>query len=405
MITVKKYGGTSLANPKLIKHVAAKVALARSLGESPVVVVSAMAGETEKLIALANEVFPGAHGREFAILLSSGERVSSALLALALRELGVPSVVFSGRTAGIFTDTVYQRAKIRRVEATRVKEAVEKRVVPVVMGFQGINAEGETTTLDRGGSDDTAVWLAAALNAAKCEIFTDVNGVFTTDPNLCPRAKLLPALSFEEMMEMAALGAKVLQLSSVENASRLGVNLIVKHAHHEGDGTYVSHSNPNPSPLTGIAFRRGNFWLKLLNSPYETAFARDLATPLRKMNIEVDMLAKSLGKDNRATLSFIVGNEDFPLTNELLREPLKKYKRVELDVKPDMARLSVVGEAVADDALLAKRIYDYLKPLDIPIYGISMTGMALTMLIEDKKLSQAVNELHSLLGLDIVTHP
>jgi aspartate kinase len=390
VIIVQKYGGTSVGSIERIRAVAERVKRNVDEGHRVVVVVSAMAGETDKLIGLASEVSAAAVEREMDLLLSSGERVSAALAGLAIREAGVAAMSFTGRQVGIYTNTAHTKARIERVTADRVKAAVKDGTVPVVAGFQGITETSDVTTLGRGGSDLTAVAIAAAIKADVCEIYTDVDGVYTTDPNMVPDARKLERISYDEMLELASLGAKVLQSRSVEFAKKHNVTLVVRSSFNFNPGTYVVKEDKEMEKVvvSGVAADKNQSKLTITGVPDTPGIAGRLFGAIAEQNVNVDMIVQNVSTDGRATdISFTV-----PL--KLAREMARDLGARGADLLEDIAKVSIVGVGMKSHSGIAASMFQALAANRINIMMISTSEIKVSCIIEAKYTELAVRVLH-----------
>ncbi|MEJ2192166.1 MAG: aspartate kinase [Nitrospirota bacterium] len=402
MLIVQKYGGTSVGSVERIKAVAARVKAAVEQGHSVVVVVSAMSGETDKLIALAEGVSGSPDERELDMILSSGERVSAALMALSLKELGVNALSLTGRQVGIITDAAHTKARIERVTAGRVREAVARGQVPVVAGFQGISETSDVTTLGRGGSDLTAVAIAAALGADVCEIYTDVEGVYTTDPGIVSEARKLDRISYEEMLELASLGAKVLQSRSVEFAMNYGVPLVVRSSFSENPGTYVVKEDKDMEKVVvaGVAYDRNQAKLTLMGVPDRPGLAGRLFQAIASGNINVDMIVQNVSPDGRATdISFTVPRTEAGRAVQVVEKLSSDIGARGVSLGENISKVSIVGVGMKSHSGVAARMFETLARGNINIMMISTSEIKVSCVIEDKYTELAVRLLHEAFGL------
>jgi len=386
-----------------IRAVAQRVASTVRQGHEVVVVVSAMAGETDKLIQMAQELNPHPPGREMDLLLSSGERVSAALLAMALQGLGLKAMAFTGRQSGIITDTAHTRARIERISADRVRRALKQGYVAVVAGFQGVTERtGEVTTLGRGGSDLTAVALAAALGAQRCEIYTDVEGVYTADPNIVPEAKKLQKVSYEEMLELASLGAKVLQTRSVEFAKKYEVPLVVRSSFSEAPGTLITKEDAEMEKLmvSGVTYDRNQARLTVLGVPDRPGVAAQLFKSIAQAGVVVDMIVQNISSDGKATdISFTVPKTDAQKALELARKAAQELAAQGVELKEDISKVSIVGVGMRSHSGVAAKMFETLAQHGINIMMISTSEIKVSCVIEDKYTELAVRALHEAFGL------
>ena len=397
MLIVQKYGGTSVGSIDRIKAVAERVVRARREGNNVVVVVSAMAGETDKLIGLANQISPNPDEREMDLLLSSGERISSALTAIAISELGFKSISLTGRQVGIITDKAHTKAKIERITAERVKEAIDNGIIPVIAGFQGVTETSEITTLGRGGSDLTAVAVAAALNANLCEIYTDVDGVYTTDPGIVPDARKLDKISYEEMLELASLGAKVLQTRSVEFAKKYDVPVLVRSSFNDNPGTLVMKEDKEMEQVavSGVAYDKNQAKITVIAVHDRPGVAAKLFNAIADANIVVDMIVQNVSSDGKATdISFTVPKTDskkaFKITEGIAAELGSKG----VYLREDIAKVSIVGVGMRTHSGVAAKMFETLAKHGINIIMISTSEIKVSCIINAKFTELAVRVLH-----------
>jgi aspartate kinase len=397
MLIIQKYGGTSVANVERIKAVAERVSKAVKQGNRVVVVVSAMAGETDKLINLAYQVSSNPSEREMDLLLSSGERVTSALTAMAIEELGYKAVALTGRQMGIVTDTVHTKAKIEKITAERAKKALDDGCVVVVAGFQGITETEDVTTLGRGGSDLSAVAIAHALNADLCEIYTDVDGVYTADPRIVPEAKKLDKISYEEMLELASLGSKVLQTRSVEFAMKYSVPVVVRSSFNDNPGTLVIKEDEDMEKVvvSGIAHDVNQAKITVMGVPDKPGIAARLFKGIADANIVVDMIVQNISSDGKATdISFTVPKTDSKKALKLTEDIAKGLEARGVDLREDIAKISVVGVGMRTHSGVAAQMFDTLAKHGINIMAISTSEIKVSCLIDAKYTELAVRVLH-----------
>ena len=395
-LTVQKYGGTSLGSIKRIKAVAKRVAKTKAAGDDVVVVVSAMAGETDRLLKLAHQVAKEPEEREVDLLLSSGERVTSALLTLALQEQGLKAQAFTGRQVGIITDSTHTQARIERITADRVREAIQAGIIPVVAGFQGIDEKSDVTTLGRGGSDLTAVALAAALAADRCDIYTDVEGVYTTDPALVPNARKLDKISYEEMLEMASLGAKVLQTRSVEFAAKYDVPVRVLSSFTEGTGTLVTQEDRSMEQVvvSGVTYDKKQAKITITGVPDRPGIAAKLFGAIGEENIIVDMILQNVSQEGLTDISFTVPKTDAKKAGEIARRIAAEIGAREVQLKEDIANVSIVGVGMRTHAGVAAKMFAVLSKEGINIMMISTSEIKISCVIDAKYTELAVRALH-----------
>ncbi len=397
MLIVQKYGGTSVGSLERIKAVAERIARTYKKGNHVVAVVSAMAGETDKLISLANQLSPNPDEREMDLLLSSGERVSAALTAIAINQLGLKAMSFTGRQVGIITDTVHTKAKIERITAERVKKALEEGIIPIIAGFQGITETSDVTTLGRGGSDLTAVAIAAALNADLCEIYTDVEGVYTTDPNIVPDAKKLEKISYDEMLELASLGAKVLQTRSVEFAKKYNVPVVVRSSFSDNPGTLVVKEDKEMEKVvvSGVAYDKNQAKITVIGVHDKPGIAAKLFNAIAEANIVVDMIVQNVSSDGKSTdISFTVPKADSKSTLMITKGIVKELGAKAVNLREDIAKVSIVGVGMRTHSGIAAKMFETLARHGINIIMISTSEIKISCVIDAKYTELAVRVLH-----------
>ncbi|MBP1680779.1 MAG: lysC [Proteobacteria bacterium] len=399
MLIVQKYGGTSVGNVERIDAVAKRVIESKQEGHDLVVVVSAMSGETNKLLDFAAHFSKTPNNREVDMLLSSGERVTSALLAIALEAQGYTAVSMSGRRAGIVTDSVHTKARIEHIDTTAMKEELKAGKIIVVAGFQGVTENGEVSTLGRGGSDLSAVAIAGALEADLCEIYTDVDGVYTTDPRIEPKAKKLEKISYDEMLELASLGAKVLQSRSVEMAKKLNVNLVTRSSFNKNEGTLITkEDNIMEQPLvSGIALDKNQARVTLRGVTDKPGIAAEIFKKLADCNVNVDMIIQNVGHDGTTNLGFTVPQNELEMTKAAMSE-LRASDVMEYD--SDIVKVSVVGVGMKSHSGVACKAFDTMAKEGINIEMISTSEIKISMVIQAKYGELAVRALHSAYQLD-----
>jgi aspartate kinase len=399
---VHKYGGTSVGNTERIKNVAENIIKARQRGEDVVVVVSAMSGETNRLIALAHEVQERPDPREMDVLISTGEQVTIALLCMALQQRGCPACSYTGSQVRIVTDKAHTKARILNIDTDRMRADLAEGKVVVVAGFQGITEEGDITTLGRGGSDTTAVALAAALSAGECLIYTDVDGVYTTDPRVEPKARRLDRITFEEMLEMASLGSKVLQIRSVEFAGKYNVPLRVLSSFVEGSGTLISYEEDNvEKPLiSGIAFNRDEAKLTIMGVPDRPGIASKILGPIANANIEVDMIVQNVGDDGSTDFTFTVNRAEYKKALDILRGVCTELGAREVGGDDTIVKVSLVGVGMRSHAGIAATMFEALAKEAINIQMISTSEIKISVVLNEKYLELAVRSLHDAFQLD-----
>jgi len=395
-LLVQKFGGTSVADVDRIRAVAARVAASRARGDQVVVVVSAMAGETNRLLALAKAVSPAPDDRESDALVSTGEQVTAALAALALQQAGVPARSFLGHQVRIETDNAYGRARIVRVDVERLRDTLAAGTVAVVAGFQGVDGDGSITTLGRGGSDTSAVALAAALTAEACEIYTDVDGVYTSDPRIVPRARKLDRISYDEMLELASLGAKVLQIRSVEFAKRYRVPVHVRSSFNQEEGTWVVEEDAtmNEVSVAGVAHDRDQAKLTLLQVPDRPGIAARLFGPIARANIVVDMIVQNVSETSATDVTFTVPRGDYEKARALAEGVAREIGAQGVTGELDVAKVSIVGVGMRTHAGIAARMFEVLAAEGINIQMISTSEIKVSVVINEKYTELAVRALH-----------
>ena len=402
-LIVQKYGGTSVGSVERIKAVAERVVRTAKEGNRVVVVVSAMSGETDKLISLANQLSARPGEREMDMLLSSGERVTSALTAMAVETLGNKAISFTGRQAGIITDTVHTKARIERINGDRISKALEEGYVVVIAGFQGVT-EGSTdvTTLGRGGSDLSAVAIAAAVKADLCEIYTDVDGVYTTDPNIVPEARKLQKISYEEMLELASLGAKVLQTRSVEFAMKYNVPVVVRSSFNNNPGTLVVEEDKDMENVvvSGIAYDKNQAKITVVDVPDKPGIAARLFNAIASANIIIDMIVQNISSDGKfADISFTVPKTDAKHAVEVAGAIGKELGAKRVDLREDISKVSVVGVGMRTHSGVAAKMFQQMADHNINIFMISTSEIKVSCIIDLKFTELAVRVLHETFGL------
>lgn len=401
-LIVQKYGGTSVGDVERIANVAERVARSQAAGNEVVVVVSAMSGETDRLLGLARAFAEPPRGRELDVLLSTGEQVTIALLSMALAQRGVPAVSYTGGQVRILTDDAYNKARILEIDDQNVRGDLDAGRVVVVAGFQGVDERGNITTLGRGGSDTTAVALAAALNADECQIYTDVDGVYTTDPRIVSEACRLDRITYEEMLEMASLGAKVLQIRSVEFASKYQVNLRVLSSFAEGEGTLITTEENimEQAIISGVTLNRDEAQLMVTGVPDRPGIASGILGPVAAANIEVDMIVQNLGADGATDFTFTVHRNDYERTLEILQgvAPEMGARGVEGDAR--IVKISIVGVGMRSHAGIASRMFRALAAESINIRMISTSEIKISVVVDEKYAELGVRTLHAEFGLE-----
>ena len=406
-LIVQKYGGTSVGTVERIHRVAERVERAQKDGHQVVVVLSAMSGETDRLLKLAHEVTGAPDERELDMLLSTGERVTIALLAMELRGRGVNARSFTGRQVGIHTDSAHTKARISRVTADRIKEALSAGVIPVVAGFQGINASSDVTTLGRGGSDLTAVALAAALKADRCIIYTDVDGVYTADPNIVPAARRLDKISYEEMLEMASLGANVLQSRSVEFAAKYSVPVEVNSSFKEGKGTLVTREDADMEGVmvSGVTGDRNQAKITIVGVPDRPGIAARVFGAVANANIVVDMIIQNVSQASTTDISFTVPKADLRNAVDLVQRLSEEIGARSVAVTESIAKVSLIGVGMRSHSGVAAKMFEVLSRECVNIMMISTSEIKISCVIEEKYLELAMRTLHTAFGLDRVSAP
>jgi len=396
-LVIQKFGGSSVGTVERIANVARKVKASRDRGDDVVVVVSAMQGETDRLLGLAKAIQEQPNGRELDVLLSTGEQVTIALLSMTLEQMGCPARSYTGGQVHIRTDNAHNKARILEIDHRRVRDDLAKGSVVVVAGFQGVDEQGNITTLGRGGSDTTAVALAAALGAGECQIFTDVDGVYTTDPRVVPDARRLSFLTFEEMLELASLGAKVLQIRSVEFASKYNVPIRVLSSFDDGPGTLIASENEDmEQPLiSGVAFSRDEAKLTILGVPDRPGVAHSILTPIASANIEVDVIVQNVGEDGTTDFTFTVHRNDYQKGMDILRDVAGEMGAREVIGDERIVKLSLVGVGMRSHAGIASRMFGALAADGINIQMISTSEIKISVVVDEKYLELGTRALHT----------
>ncbi|AKX44405.1 aspartate kinase [Thiopseudomonas alkaliphila] len=405
-LIVQKFGGTSVGSTERIEQVAAKIKQFRADGHDIVVVVSAMSGETNRLLALAQQITEKPSKREMDVMVSTGEQVTIALLSMALIKQGVPAVSFTGAQIPLVTDSEFSKARILSIDESKVRAQLQAGKVVVVAGFQGVDEQGNITTLGRGGSDTTAVALAAALKADECQIYTDVDGVYTTDPRVVPQAKRLEQITFEEMLEMASLGSKILQIRAVEFAGKYNVPLRVLHSFQEGAGTLITLDDEDSMEqpvISGIAFSRDEAKLTIRGVPDTPGVAFKILGPVSAANIEIDMIVQNVAKDNTTDFTFTVNHLDYDKALEVLNSVAASIGAREVAGTTNIAKVSIVGVGMRSHAGVASCMFEALAKENINIQMISTSEIKVSVVVEEKYLELAVRALHTAFDLDAPT--
>lgn len=402
-LIVQKFGGTSVGSVERIQQVAEKIKGFKSNGHDLVVVVSAMSGETNRLIELARQIQAEPDAREMDVIVSTGEQVTIGLLAMALKATGVPAVSFTGSQVRIVTDSAHGKARIQQIDDERLRSELAAGRVVIVAGFQGVDEVGAITTLGRGGSDTTGVALAAALKADECQIYTDVDGVYTTDPRVVESARRLDKITFEEMLEMASLGSKVLQIRAVEFAGKYNVPLRVLHSFKEGPGTLITleeNVSMEQPVISGIAFNRDEAKLTIRGVPDTPGVAFKILGPVSAANIEVDMIVQNVSQDNTTDFTFTVHRNDFRKAEAILKETAVSIGAREVAADDKIAKVSIVGVGMRSHAGVASNMFEALAKDSINIQMISTSEIKVSVVIAEKYLELAVRSLHTAFGLD-----
>ena len=396
-LIVQKYGGTSVGSVGRIEAVADKIAAFCEKGHEVVVAVSAMSGETNRLINLAQEVNDNPNLRELDVLLSTGEQVSISLLCMALNKRDIQAKSYTGQQVRILTDNAFGKARIKDIDSKKIFADLKAGFVTVIAGFQGIDEDGNITTLGRGGSDTTAVALAAALKADECQIYTDVDGVYTTDPRLVPDAKRLDKITFEEMLEMASQGSKILQIRAVEFAGKYNVPLRVLSSFEEGSGTLISFEDDNmEKPLvSGIAYKQDEAKLTIRGIPDQPGVAHKVLGNISKANIEVDVIVQNVAKDDSASMTFTVAKSDLSEAEALLKKTAMQLGASEVVSDNEIAKLSIVGVGMRSHAGVAAKMFETLSNEGINIQMITTSEIKITVVIDKRYIELAVRALHS----------
>lgn len=402
MLIVQKFGGTSVGDLDRIQNVANRVAKTKKEGHDVVVVVSAMSGETNKLVAYAEHFSKNPARAEVDMLLSSGERVTASLLAIALSEMGIPAVSMTGRKAGIVTDNIHTKARIEVINPAAMNDALSEGKIVVVAGFQGVSQDGNVTTLGRGGSDLSAVAIAGALKADLCEIYTDVSGIFTTDPRIEPKAKKLETISYDEMLELASLGAKVLQNRSVELAKKLNVNLVTRTSFSDEEGTLITkEENIMEKPLvSGIALDKNQARVSLVGVKDRPGIASDIFTKLSNNNVNIDMIIQNVGHDGKANIDFTVPVGDLNDAKKVMDAFLKESEVDEVSYDENICKVSIVGVGMKSHTGVAAKAFSTMASENININMISTSEIKISMIIAEKYAELSVRALHNAYELD-----
>ncbi len=401
-LIVQKYGGTSVADTEHINAVADRVARMRAAGDIMVVVVSAMSGETDRLLKLATEVDDNPLAREVDVLLATGEQEAAALLSMALHQRGCDARSYMGHQVHILTDNIHGKARIRGIDGDRVRKDLDRGRVVVVAGFQGVDEEGNITTLGRGGSDTTAVAMAAALKADECQIYTDVDGIYTADPRIVPEARRLDRVTVEEMLELASLGAKVLQTRSVQFAGKYKVPLRVLSSFEEGPGTLISYeeNEMEEAVISGIAFTRDEAKLTIMGVPDQPGVAYKLFDDIAAASIEVDMIVQNVAANGLTDVTFTVHRVDYAKAMNILRKVAKELSAQEVEGDDKIVKISVVGVGMRSHAGMASTMFQALAQEGINIQMISTSEIKISVVVDEKYLELGVRALHMAFGLE-----
>ena len=401
-LAVEKYGGTSVGSVERINAIADRVSASHQKGERLVVVVSAMAGETNRLLGLAEEIDSGAKAREMDVLVSTGEQVTIALLSMALNKRGIDARSYTGSQVQILTDNVHGKARILDIDAARVRDDLENDRVVVIAGFQGVDAEGNITTLGRGGSDTTAVAMAAALQADECRIFTDVDGVYTTDPRIVPEARRLDRITVEEMLELASQGAKVLQTRSVEFAGKYRVPLRVLSSFEEGLGTLITHevSDMEQPLIAGIAYNRDEAKVTIRGVPDQPGVASRIFGPISAAHLNIDMIIQNVAQDGTTDLTFTVNRSEYAEAMQLLNDIAKELNARDVVGDDTLAKIAIVGVGMRSHSGVAAKMFETLATEGINIELISTSEIKISVGVNDKYLELAVRALHKAFELE-----
>jgi len=400
-LIVQKYGGTSVGTVEKIRNVAKRVARTKEQGNDVVVVVSAMSGETNRLLGLAHQISEMPNERELDVVAATGEQVTIGLLAIALTEMGCKAKSFCGFQIPVLTDAAYVKARIRQIRGETITQALKEGFVAVVAGFQGIDDGGSITTLGRGGSDTSAVAVAAALKADVCEIYTDVDGVYTTDPNICSDARKLDKISFEEMLELASLGAKVLQIRSVEFGMKYGVRIHVRSSFNDNQGTIVTTEEEimETAVVSGVAYSKNEAKITVVKVPDRPGIAAKIFKPLSEANIVVDVIVQNVSVTGFTDLTFTIGRTDFKKAMQITEKAAKEVGADRIVGDDKIAKVSIVGMAMRSHSGVALKVFETLAAEGINILGISTSEIKISVLIEEKYTELAVRVIHAAFGL------
>ena len=400
-LVVQKYGGTSMGSIERIRNVARRVAKTYDAGNDMVVVVSAMSGETNKLVALANELCDFPDNREYDVLVASGEQVSIALLSICLKSMGYKAKSYHGWQVPILTDSAFSKARIEDIPDTNMRADLKEGTIIVVAGFQGVDAAGNITTLGRGGSDTSAVALAAALTADVCEIYTDVDGVYTTDPNICEGARKVEKVSYDEMLELASLGAKVLQIRSVEFAKKYNVDIHVRSSFNDNSGTMVTKEDKEMESIlvSGIAYDKNETKIAVMRVPDTPGIAAKILSPLAEANISVDMIVQNVSEAGLTDFTFTVTKADFKKALAVTKETATEVQAGDLVTDESISKISIVGLGMRSHAGVATKMFQTLAKEGINIQMISTSEIKISVIVDAKYTELAVRVLHEAFGL------
>ena len=403
-LIVQKYGGTSVGSVEKIENVAERLIAARKAGHDVVVAVSAMSGETNRLVEMAHQISANPDPREYDVLVSTGEQVTIALLGIALKERGCDARSYTGSQVHILTDSAHTKARILDIDEAKIRADLDKGRVVIVAGFQGQDEHGNITTLGRGGSDTTAVALAAALKADECQIYTDVDGVYTTDPRVVADARRLEKITFEEMLEMASLGSKVLQIRAVEFAGKYNVKLRVLSSFKEGPGTLITYEEENmeQAAISGIAFNRDEAKLTILGVPDQPGVAHSILGAIGDANIEVDMIIQNVAADSTTDFTFTVHRNDYERALDILNKTAKELAAREVVGDNAIVKISLVGVGMRSHAGIASQMFKALADEGINIRMISTSEIKISVVVDEKYLELGVRALHAEFGLEEV---
>jgi aspartate kinase len=401
-VIVQKYGGTSVADLAQIRNVANRIAKTYDQGNDVVVILSAMAGITDSLIDMASDVTKSPDKRELDVLLATGEQTTSALLAMTLKSMNYPAQSLLGHQAEVLTDQCHGNARIIDIRAKKIKELLEKRNIVVVAGFQGCDPDGNITTLGRGGSDTSAVAIAAAIKADVCEIYTDVDGIYTADPNICDKARKLSVISYDEMLNMASLGAKVLQIRSVGFAKKFNIPIHVKSSFTEEEGTMVVNENSGMERLvvSGVTYDKNQARITLKKVPDQPGIAAKIFTPIAQAGIVVDMIIQNTRAGGKTDLTFTVPNAEFQTALDMEKKIAKEIGADDVFGDENIAKVSVIGVGMKDHSGVASKMFSALAQDNINIMMISTSEIRISCVIEEKYTELAVRVLHTAFGLD-----